>query len=255
MTEGSMKPFLSIFFIATLIFTLGGCSKGSTEDAAASSVQPDQPLHDNATSSVKTAAPATPAKPKAPKAGNRDAERPSVKAIFQIPEGTPLNVTLIDALSSKTNKSGDVFLATLAEPMIVHGDTVLARGVKLQGRVLEAEGSGRVKGRAKMSLALTNVLDGQKEYPISTSAYSVEAESTKKRDAGIIGGAAGIGAAIGAIAGGGKGAAEGALIGGAAGTGGVLVTKGKEVEFEPETKLKFTLDKSAALPKIASKSF
>jgi len=35
----------------------------------------------------------------------------------------------------------------------------------------------------------------------------------------------------------------------------VLVTKGKEVEFESETKLKFTLDKSAALPKIASKSF
>src|SRR5207247_344253 len=100
-----------------------------------------------------------------------------------------LSIFFIDALSSKTNKSGDVFLATLAEPIIVHGDTVLARGVKLQGRVLEAEGSGRVKGRAKMSLALTNVLDGQKEYAISTSAYSVEAESTKKRDAGIIGGA------------------------------------------------------------------
>jgi len=43
--------------------------------------------------------------------------------------------------------------------------------------------------------------------------------------------------------------------GGAAGTGTVLVTKGKEVEFEPETKLKFTLDKSAGLPKIAAKSF
>src|SRR5438093_982232 len=58
-----MKPFLSIFFIVTLIFTLGGCSKGSTVDAAASSVQPDQPLHDNAPSSVRRAAPATPAKP------------------------------------------------------------------------------------------------------------------------------------------------------------------------------------------------
>src|SRR5207247_614222 len=194
-------------------------------------------------------------KPNAPKAGNRDAERPSVKAVFQIPEGTPLDVTLIDAVSSKTNTSGDVFLATIAEPVVVDGDTVLARGVKLQGRVLDAEGSGRVKGRAKMSLALTKVLDGEKQYPISTNAYSVEAESTKKRDVGIIGGAAGIGAAIGAIAGGGKGAAEGAAIGGAAGTGGVLVTKGKEVELGPETKLKFTLDKSTGLPKIAAKNF
>ena len=120
--------------------------------------------------------------------------------------------------------------------------------------MLDAEESGRVKGRAKISLTLMNVMDGEKQHPISTKPFRAEAESTKGRDAGIIGGAAGVGAAIGAIAGGGKGAAEGALIGGAAGTGGVLVTRGKEVEYRPETRLKFTLDKSVSLPKIAPKS-
>src|SRR5437762_3802941 len=98
-----------------------------------------------------------------------------------------------------------------------------------------------------MSLALTNVLDGQKEYPISTSAHSVEAQSTKKRDVGIIGGAAGIGAAIGAIAGGGKGAAIGAAAGGGAGTGTVLLTKGKEILYPPETRLSFTLANTVAI--------
>ena len=37
-------------------------------------------------------------------------------------------------------------------------------------------------------------------------------------------------------------------MGGAAGTGEVLATKGKEVEFDSESKLKFTLEKAAELP-------
>ena len=111
-----------------------------------------------------------------------------------------------------------------------------------------------MKGRANIRLVLTSILDGRKTYSIVTKPFEAEAESTKGRDAGIIGGVAGVGAAIGAIAGGKKGAAEGAVIGGAAGTGTVLATKGKEVQFDSETKLKFTLDKSVSLPKITAKS-
>jgi len=66
-------------------------------------------------------------------------------------------------------------------------------------------------------------------------------------DAAIIGGGAGVGAAIGAIAGGGKGAAIGAAVGGAGGTGTVLATKGKEVKYDAESKLEFTLDKDVKI--------
>jgi hypothetical protein len=52
---------------------------------------------------------------------------------------------------------------------------------------------------------------------------------------------AGIGAAIGAIAGGGKGAAIGAGIGGAAGAGTVLATRGEQAELAAETRLSFRL--------------
>ena len=52
---------------------------------------------------------------------------------------------------------------------------------------------------------------------------------------------AGIGAAIGAIAGGRKGAGIGAAAGGAAGTGTVLASRGKPVEFPPESRLTFRL--------------
>jgi hypothetical protein len=91
-------------------------------------------------------------------------------------------------------------------------------------------------------LTLTQVVrkDG-KTVNVSTKPYTAVAAATKKRDAAIIGGGAGLGAAIGALAGGGKGALVGAAVGGGAGTGTVLATKGKEIHYAPETRLQFTL--------------
>lgn len=159
-----------------------------------------------------------------------------------IPEGTKLRVALIDTVSSDKNRSGDQFQASLVEPVVVDGKTVLETGTKVRGRVLDAKESGRVKGRATVELTLTQlVLKDGKTFNVSTRPYTAVAAATKKRDAAIIGGGAGLGAAIGAIAGGGKGALIGAAVGGGAGTGTVLATKGKEIRYAPETRLQFTL--------------
>jgi hypothetical protein len=61
-----------------------------------------------------------------------------------------------------------------------------------------------------------------------------------KRDAEFIGGGAGLGALVGALAGGGKGAAIGAAAGAGAGTAGAAATGKKEVEYPAETRLVFT---------------
>jgi hypothetical protein len=139
-------------------------------------------------------------------------------------------------------------MASLAAPLVIDGKTVVDKGTKVRGRVLDAEESGRVKGLANIRLALTGIVDGARVLPIVTKPFVAEAEATKGRDAAVAGGATGIGAAIGAATGGKKGAGIGAIIGGAAGTGAVLATKGKEVEFDSESRLKFTLDKSVDLP-------
>jgi len=68
-----------------------------------------------------------------------------------------------------------------------------------------------------------------------------------KSDTAKAGVAAGIGAAIGAMAGGGKGAGIGAIIGGAAGTGGVLATRGKDATIPAETRLSFRLKEPVTL--------
>jgi hypothetical protein len=168
-------------------------------------------------------------------------------ARFVIPSGTVLKVTLLDTLDSDTSAAGDHFLANLSEAIVSDGATRLEKGTKVRGRVVSVEGAGRVKGRASISLELTDIVQGNRMIPITTGTHSATADSTQKRDAGVIAGGAGVGAAIGAIAGGKKGAAIGAATGGGAGTGVVLATKGKEIHYGPETRLDFTLTNSVQL--------
>jgi hypothetical protein len=165
-----------------------------------------------------------------------------------VPAGTKVRVVLLDGVSSDKSRAGDQFLASLTEPVVVEGKTILAKGTKVRGRVTEAVESGRVKGRAMLELTLTQIVREEgNALSISTKPYTAVAQSTKKRDAAVIGGGTGIGAAIGAIAGGGKGAAIGAAVGGGAGTGTVLATKGKEIRFAPEHPLSFTLRSSVQI--------
>jgi hypothetical protein len=69
----------------------------------------------------------------------------------------------------------------------------------------------------------------------------------KKRNAFLIGGGAGLGAAIGAIAGGGKGAAIGGLAGAGAGTAGAAATGKEELAIPAESALVFTMRASVKM--------
>jgi hypothetical protein len=215
--------------IGLLFLSLAACSKAPATTSADSVSKPAA-----ATANAPDKTQAEPQTPSAP--------APALAPPITIPAGTTLRVSLIDAVSSDQSRAGDSFAASLAEPVVSDGQTILARGTKVRGRVVDAKESGRVKGRASIELKLTEVIlrDGS-AVNISTKPYAAVAPATKKRDAGIIGGGAGLGAVIGAIAGGGKGAAIGAVVGGGAGTGTVLATRGKEIRYAPETRLQFTL--------------
>lgn len=158
-----------------------------------------------------------------------------------LPAGTPLRVVLQNGVGSDVSAPGSEFSAVLADPVVVDGKTVLSKGSAVVGRVTDVKKSGRVKGRASISLTLTSLVHKNKSIPIATRTYVGVAKSTRKRDVATVGGAAGVGAVIGAIAGGGKGAATGAAIGGAGGTGVVLATRGDDVHYPPESHLRFVL--------------
>lgn len=156
--------------------------------------------------------------------------------------GTLLPVRTVEALSSDRNQPGDTFTATLDQPLVVDGFVIAERGAKLEGRVVESRRAGRVKGVSDLAIELTRLStsDGQK-VEIQTETFEKQGPTSKGSDAAKVGAAAGIGAAIGAIAGGGKGAGIGAVVGGAAGTGGVLATRGKPAVIHSETRITFRL--------------
>ena len=171
----------------------------------------------------------------------QDAPKPE-PATVTIPAGTLISVRLDEALSSDRNRAGDQFRAVLDQPLIVNGMAVAEKGARVLGRITQSELAGRVQGLSHLALELTQLStsDGQK-VRLQTETFSKQGESTRRNDAAKIGAAAAIGAAIGAIAGGGKGAAIGAGAGGAAGTGAVMTTRGKAAEIPIETKLSFRI--------------
>lgn len=169
---------------------------------------------------------------------------------LEIPEGTRLAVRLNHRVSSEEHRSGDEFSATLDEPLSIEGRLLAPAGTRVVGLLPHVKESGKVKGRAEMTLRLTEIVIDGKSHALSTHPVRIEAEGTKKRDAKIIGGSAAVGAVVGAIAGGKKGAAIGAGVGGGSGTGYVLMTPGDQVVFGPETRFSFTLSSPARLPEF-----
>jgi hypothetical protein len=188
----------------------------------------------NATSIAEPSEPLAPSPPPAPTA-------------VEVPAGTSIQVRLAQPLSSKTNQSGQTFETTLENDLVVDGQLVAPEGSRLMGTVVDAKASGKVKGRAQMSITISQLLVDSDSYDLDTGTLSFEADSTAKKDAGRIGIGAGAGAIIGAIAGGGKGAAIGTAIGAGAGTGVTLATSGKEVEFPVEQLFEFRLEESVEM--------
>lgn len=161
--------------------------------------------------------------------------------------GTQIPVRLQTPLDSSQNKSGDTFSAVLDKDIVVDGELVAPRGSVVEGKLSHVERSGRLEGRAAMSLQLTSMTLGEKIYPLQTEILALQAESTKKSDAKKVGIGAGLGAVIGAIAGGGKGAAIGAAVGAGAGGATVVATRGKELTFDIEQKFSFVLRDSVKI--------
>lgn len=180
---------------------LAGCQQGAApEEGTAESAAGGE------ASSASPAASSVPAKPRA--------------RSVTLAAGTPITIRTMNTLSTKIVKSGENFAASLETP-IVEGTWVIApKGANVRGVVVESNAGGRVKGRARMVVELTQIetADGQK-----------------------IGIGSAIGAVIGAVAGGGKGAAKGAAVGAGAGGGAVLATRGDAAVIGAESVLSFEL--------------
>jgi hypothetical protein len=197
----------------------------------ASAAPAANPVHDAAAPPPPASASSAAASPAAP----------TVRATREInlPAGTQLSVVLDTSVGSDMSRVEEAVAAHLTNPVRVDGETVLAAGSRVTGVVTEATRSARVKGRAHLALRFDSLTPhgDDERYTIRTASIARTAESTKRKDATVIGAPAAGGAIIGALFGGKKGALVGTAIGGGAGTTAVLSTRGKEVQLPKGTAL------------------
>ena len=223
---------------------LGGCGKTNppnSENTSQTSAQ--NPSAPNA------AQPNAPAQPGAPNAAPQDQAQnppapPAPPPTIVVPAGTHLRVRLDQDLGSKVSQDGESFGATVADDVVVDGQTVIPRGAQAEGVVVAAKALGHFKGGAELALRLERVKTNWGSYPVQTSTMSQVEKGKGKRTALFAGGGAGLGALVGGLAGGGRGALIGGLAGAGAGTAGSALTGNKEIFLPAETLLTFRLEHS-----------
>ena len=165
-----------------------------------------------------------------------------------IPRNTILALEMLTSLSTDASQRGDRFQARVVEPAQYAGYIV-------DGRVSQVKRPGKVKGVAELQLAFDQIRStdhrtatlraelleitpmGGEETEVDSEG-GVKGRDSTKDDAAKVGAASGVGAIIGAIAGGGKGAAIGAIIGGGAGAAGVMTQRGKDIRLDRGQQLK-----------------
>jgi hypothetical protein len=175
----------------------------------------------------------------------------AVSGDFYIPNGTRLTAVLNQpGLTTRGTQIGDRFTLNVTSPDIY-------RNAVIEGRVAQIDNSGRLSGRANVSLEFDTIRmrDGRtyRFAGIIDSVRAANGDTVSVNNEGTIrdrnqttrtatraGVGAALGALIGAIAGGGSGAAVGAVVGAGAGAGTVLVQGRDNVELGQGTEFTIT---------------
>ncbi|MGH9535508.1 MAG: hypothetical protein ACRD2E_11695 [Terriglobales bacterium] len=165
-----------------------------------------------------------------------------------VSEGTIIQTRLDTTISTKANRAGDPFRATVTVPVWVGNKSVIPAGSTITGTVEQIRRGGHFSGNAEIQLRFDAMhLPGGVDYPLHARVNGVGEgavnnnvnpnEGTIQRDgqggqaARKVATSGGFGAIFGAIFGGGRGALLGGAAGAAVGTAGVLLGRKRDLKL------------------------
>ncbi len=190
---------------------------------------------------------------------------PLAFAASEIPQGAHVGLKMVNSISTRTAREGDYVYMTTATPIASGGRIVVPVGSYVQGIVTRSVRSGRVTGKAELSIRIENMtLPSGTVVQMSPHLRSVDSEGTDQKvdpkegeikqggtkglDAEKIATTTGVGAAIGGLSDRSwKGAGIGAGLGSGVGIATVLLTRGKEVDLHQGTLIDVIFDKAVAV--------
>ena len=245
----------------TLALGLSACSKSESEvsmppveENPATAAEPMPMENTDQVASTPEPAPVSTPKKSVPKATTSKPKTSAVPAsetrTVSVPTGTAFDIELVTPIHTKTNNVGDAVEGKLMHPLNAPDGSVIAvTGARIRGEITEltrASKSRSEEDRASVKIAFTSIETVAGEKSLSTTVTNVEslqAGSTTKRDALIIGGSAVAGAVLGKVIGKDtKDAAIGAVAGAVIGTGAVMASKGHELEIAAGSKISVRAD-------------
>lgn len=184
-------------------------------------------------------------------------------AEIALPAGTHLPLVLVNAISTRSTRSGDPVYFETVYPVIVNGKILVPAGSWVNGTVTESKRAGRVKGRAEVMMRLTTLIlpnayvvsltgspsnAGTGGHETTDAEGKIKGDTDKAGDVGTIASDTGAGAGIGAIASRTpSGAGIGAGIGAAVGLATVLLTRGPDAVLPRGSTLDAVLDHTIML--------
>lgn len=230
--------------VALGVAALAACAKGdqagqqsadsTARDLTLAPTDSTAALHDVAAPTVEpqpTPTPPPPSRPPAPK----PKPTPAAPATRTAPVGTFLDLAVGDTLSSKFTKAGDHFAAAVVEDVKdAQGRVVIPAGSTVHGSVVEVKAAPNASTPGTMTLALSSVTVGGRDYPIEARIDSIETvrqgRGVTGGDAAKVGGGAAAGAILGRVVGKNtKGAVIGGILGGVVGAGIAVQSKDADI--------------------------
>lgn len=168
-----------------------------------------------------------------------------------VPSGSMIRVRINQGMDSKHTAPGTIFDGVVLNDVVAGNEVAVPRGATVQGKVVDAQNAGALKGKGELALQLTQITLGGQTYPIVSDEWTHEGADKTSQTVGNAVGLGAFGAIIGAVAGGGPGALLGAGIGGAAGIGASAASGRGQAMVPPEAILTFHLAQQLPLVTVS----